>query len=143
MHFDPAVAAQQSFGRSREADELGEDVCSAEDAEAIFSGSAGEEASCAYDALQALGERHPDAPAFQEFLIYITWQQVTEETIPRHFQKGLDLCDRYLKRARGRPGEDPQLAQIQELRQSFRAGLGLQEDDVLEEFDEDRFRGGD
>jgi len=88
VQFDPAIAAQVSFTRAQDSGELGPDLEQAREAEAIFSGSAGREASAGYFTLLDLGERHPDAVSFQEFLIYITWQQVTEETIPAHFQKG-------------------------------------------------------
>ncbi|TLY20715.1 MAG: hypothetical protein E6K68_07490 [Nitrospirae bacterium] len=141
MQFDPAIAAQASFTRAQNSGELGPDLEQARAAEAIFSASAGREATAAYYTLLELGERHPDAIAFQEFLIYITWQQVAEETIPAHFQKGAALCDRYLSRlARGH--DTIQAEQIRELRRSFRAGLGLREDDEPA-YDEDTFKGGD
>ena len=141
MQFDPAIAAQASFARAKDSGELGSDLAQAREAEAIFSGSAGREATAGYFTLQALGERHPDAVAFQEFLIYITWQQVTEETIPAHFQRGAELCDRYLSRlARGH--DAMQAEQIRELRRSFRAGLGQLDDDETE-YDADTLKGGD
>ena len=141
MQFDPAIAAQSSFSRAQDSGELGDDLEQAREAEAIFSGSAGREARDAYFALQALGARHPDAVSFQEFLIYITWQQVTEETIPAHFQRGTELCDRYLSRpARGH--DAMQADQIGELRRSFRAGLG-QPDDAEADYDDDTPKGGD
>src|SRR2546426_8103888 len=102
MQFDPAIAAQASFTRAQNSGELGPDLEQAREAEAIFSASAGREATAAYYTLLDLGGLPPDATAFQEFLIYITWQQGTEETIPAHFQKRAALCDRYLSRlARG------------------------------------------
>ena len=141
MQFDPAIAAQASFTRAQDSGELGADLAPAREAEEIFSASAGREARDAYFALVALGARHPDAVAFQEFLIYITWQQVTEETIPAHFQRGAELCDRYLSRPA--PGHDAMQAdQIRELRKSFRAGLG-QDDEDEAEYDEDTLKGGD
>lgn len=141
MQFDPAIAAQASFARARASGELGPDLEQAQEAEEIFSGSAGRAASAGYFTLQGLGERHPDAAAFQEFLIYITWQQVTEETIAAHFQRGMELCDRYLRRLA--PGHDAtQADQIRELRRSFRAGLGLDDDDEAG-YDEDTLTGGD
>ena len=141
MQFDPAISAQASFARAQASGELGDDLEQARETEAIFSSSAGGEARDAYFALQALGARRPDAVAFQEFLIYITWQQVTEETIPAHFQRGAELCDRYLSRLAG--GHDEvQAGQIRELRQSFRAGLGLDDDDEAG-YDEDTLKGGD
>ena len=141
MHFDPAIAAQTSFTRAQDSGELGGDLEQAREAEAIFSGSAGREATAGYFTLLALGERHPDAVSFQEFLIYITWQQVTEETIPAHFQKGAELCDRYLSRLDRGPDET-QAEQIRALRQSFRAGLGQGEDDEAG-YDDDTPQGGD
>lgn len=141
MHFDPAIAAQTSFTRARNSGELGDDLEQAQEAEAIFSSSADNEARAAYFALVALGEQRPDAVALQEFLIYITWQQVTEETIAAHFQRGAELCDRYLGRLA--PGHDVMQAdQIRDLRQSFRAGLGQGEDDEAG-YDEDVLKGGD
>ena len=141
MQFDPAIAAQVSFTRAQDSGELGPDLEQAREAEEIFSGSAGREATAGYFTLLAIGERHPDAVAFQEFLIYITWQQVTEETIPAHFQKGAELCDRYLSRlARGH--DEVQAEQIRELRRSFRAGLGQSEDDEAD-YDADTPQGGD
>jgi len=141
MQFDPAIAAQASFTRALSSGELETDLERAREAEAVFSGSAGREATAAYYTLLDLGGRHPDAIAFQEFLIYITWQQVTEETIPAHFQKGAALCDRYLSRpARG---HDPlQAEQIRALRRSFRAGLGISDDDEAD-YDADTPQGGD
>ena len=141
MQFDPAIAAQVSFTRAQDSGELGPDLEQAREAEAIFSGSAGREASAGYFTLLELGERHPDAVSFQEFLIYITWQQVTEETIPGHFQKGAELCDRYLSRlASGH--DETQAEQIRALRRSFRAGLGQGDDDDAE-YDDDIPKGGD
>ncbi len=141
MQFDPAIAAQVSFARAQDSGELGLDMEQAREAEAIFSASAGREATSGYFTLLKLGERHPDAVSFQEFLIYITWQQVTEETIPAHFRKGAELCDRYLSRlARGH--DEVQAEQIRELRRSFRAGLGQLDDDETE-YDADTLKGGD
>ena len=140
MQFDPAIAAQRSFQRAQDTGELSDDCAAAAAAEETFSASAGSEAKSAYAALQQMGERHPDATAFQEFLIYITWQQVTEETIPANFLKGAELCDRYLQRW-GRE-DRAQVEQIRELRVSFRAGLGLK-DDEPDEYEQDMFKGGD
>ncbi len=140
MQFDPSIAAQTSFKRAQEAGELGEDLDAAREAEETFSSTAGSEAKTAYERLQNIGERHPHAKAFQEFLIHITWQQVTEETIPLHFKKGLELCDQYL--ATWNDDDTIQATQIRELRTSFRAGLGLDEDDD-DDFDQDTFKGGD
>ncbi|MDE3119326.1 MAG: hypothetical protein KGL03_09970 [Nitrospirota bacterium] len=145
MHFDPALAAQIAFKQVLASGVLGADEDTAVEAEEVFSASAGSEAKAAYATLQALGRRHSDIQAFQEFLIYITWQQVTEETIPRHFQHGLELCNRYLARFGQAAGSDgAHLGQVRALRESFRGGLGLSEhDDHTEEYDKDAFKGGD
>ena len=142
MHFDPAIAALHAFQRAEQMEEFGdyeEDIIQAEE---TFSSDAGPEAKAAYQILQDLGEKLPDAQTFQEFLIYITWQQVTEETIPRHFQKGVVLCERYLNRF-GKMAESPETQdQIRSIYASFKAGLG-QTDDPVPEYDEDAFQGGD
>lgn len=145
MRFDPAIAAQRSFAQAKFRGELGKDLDEVVEAEAIFSTETGDTARAAYMTLQKIGERHPHARAFQAFLIYITWQQVTDETVPTHFKKGLELCDRYLN---GLPASLPadeqvQIRQIRELRMSFRNGLGLVEEDEQEEYDRDAFHGGD
>jgi hypothetical protein len=140
MRFDPSIAAQESFRRAQKTGELGEDLDTARQAEETFSSNTGEDAKAAYETLQRLGERHPTGRAFQEFLIYITWQQAAEETIPVHFQNGLKRCERYLQR--WPHGDEIQCRRIEELRASFRAGLGLDEEDD-DEYDKDTFKGGD
>ncbi|TAJ07069.1 MAG: hypothetical protein EPO61_13900 [Nitrospirae bacterium] len=145
MNFDPAIAAQVAFKQALESGLLGPDAETAVAAENTFSASAGSEAKAAYMTLQELGRTHADAQSFQEFLIYITWQQVTEETIPLHFRRGLDLCNHYLARF-GRPTEteDNGLRQVRALRESFHGGLGLtKEDDHGAEYDKDAIKGGD
>lgn len=147
MNFDPAIAAQAAFQQVLASGVLGSDADSAVEAEAIFSASAGADAKAAFATLQKLGQSRPDARAFQEFLIYIAWQQVTEETIPLHFRRGLDLCNHYLARF-GQTVErnDKGLRQIRALRESFRGGLGLPEDDDHDhegEYDKDVVKGGD
>ena len=139
MQFDPALAAQAAL---QEAEiELGSDWETAVELEHTFSSNAGATARKAYEALLTLAQRHPEAHSFQAFCIYITWQQVTEETIPAHFQKGAELCDRYLSRlARGH--DETQADQIRALRRSFRAGLGQSDDDDAE-YDADTPKGGD
>ncbi len=140
MRFDPALAAQAAFQKAET--ELGEDLETAVELEQVFSSSAGQEAAEAYEALLNLAQRHPDAHAFNAFCIYITWQQVTEETIPRHFQTGLRLCEHYLASPQGKRRED--LTQVEELCESFRAGLGMnQEDEMQREFRRDTPKGGD
>lgn len=142
MQFDPAVAAQDALTRSVASGELGEMASHIEEAEDTFSSSAGASAKEAYLTLQAIGAGLPKATAFQEFLIYITWQQVVEETIPSHFQKGVALCNGYLSQDESVQKNPVQISQIQELRKSFRAGLGLEEDD-LDDYDDDVLHGGD
>ena len=142
MHFDPAVAALQAFHRAEEEGELGKFQQEIVDAEEAFSSDAGSEAKLAYEMLQQLGEQLPEAQAFQEFLIYITWQQVTEETIPRHFHKGVELCDQFLARF-GRELDGSEVhKQIVAIRRSFQGGGGEHEE-TIHEHDEDAFKGGD
>ncbi len=145
MNFDPAIAAQAAFQQVLASGVLGSDADAAVEAEATFSVSAGADAKAAYATLQELGQSHPNAQAFQEFLIYITWQQVTEETIPLHFRRGLDLCTQYLARfCRAVEPDDMGPRQVRALRESFRGGLGLvEEDDHGAEYDKDVFAGGD
>jgi hypothetical protein len=143
MHFDPAIAAQQALQRAQEDGELGDLRDEIIETEETFSSSAGAEATQAFEKLQQFGEQLPDAQAFQEFLIYITWQQVTEDTIPRYFQFGATLSDRFLKRfGKGLHGSDT-LRQVQDIRSSFRSGFGMQDDSVPGEYEEDAFKGGD
>ncbi len=143
MQFDPAIAAQVAFKQAEEHNELGTAWVDAEEAEEVFSASAGEEARQAYDRLLEIGARYPDAAAYQEFLIYITWQQATEETVSMHFKKGVELCDQFLRRHLAETGE-PGQRQVREIRASFKAGLGMAQDDELEgEFKRDAFHGGD
>ncbi len=143
MHFDPSIAAQQALHRAEEEGELGDLREAIVDAEETFSSSAGPEASEAFDRLQSFGERLSEARFFQEFLIYITWQQVTEVTIPRYFQKGAELCDRFFDRfGRELQGSDA-LRQVHSIHSSFRGGLGETDDSEPAEYDEDALKGGD
>jgi hypothetical protein len=143
MNFDPAIAAQTALARLREGAGLSAATLDALlDAEERFSSSAGPEAAEAYGELVALGERHPDVPALQAFLIYITWQQVTEQTIPKHFRHGAELSRRFLDRF-GAMTDPNERAQIEALHQSYRAGLGLEDEAEDEEYDKDAFKGGD
>jgi hypothetical protein len=140
MRFDPALAAQAAFRQAET--ELGADWDAAVELEQIFSSSAGQEAADAYKALLNLAEHHPQAQRFQAFCIYITWQQVTEETIPRHFHTGLRLSERYLASPDGKSRAD--LEQVEELRGSFRGGLGMDHEHELQrEFRQDTPKGGD
>ena len=96
LSFDPAIAARTAFQLAQTRNELGADGASAAEWEAAFSASAGADATQAYRRLLTLGARYPTARAFQEFLIYSTWQQAAEDPIAEHFQQGLKLCDRFL-----------------------------------------------
>ena len=140
MRFDPALAAQDAFSQSEL--ELGSDWDTAVDLEDTFSSNAGATARDAYDALLALAQHYPNAHSFQAFCIYITWQQVTEETIARHFETGVKLCEAYLASRETRTKQD--VEQIEELYDSFRAGLGLEEEDEMQvEYKRDTPKGGD
>jgi hypothetical protein len=140
MRFDPALAAQQAFHQSEA--ELGSDWDSAVELENTFSCNAGSTARAAYEGLLALAIRYPTAHSFNAFCIYITWQQATEETIARHFETGMRLCEAYLASRDARTERD--IEQIEELYGSFRAGLGLEEEDEIQiEFKKDTPKGGD
>jgi hypothetical protein len=140
MRFDPALAAQAAFQESES--ELGSDWYAAIELEDTFSSNAGATAREAYEGLLALAQRYPNAHSFQAFCIYITWQQVTEETIARHFETGLKLCETYLASREARTERD--VEQIEELYGSFRAGLGLEEENEIQvEFRKDTPKGGD
>ncbi|MBX3329413.1 MAG: hypothetical protein KF722_03350 [Nitrospira sp.] len=140
MRFDPALAAQTAFKESK--DELGSDWDRAVELEEMFSSNAGTTAREAYEGLLALAQQHPNASSFQAFCIYITWQQVTEETIARHFETGLKLCEAYLASREARTERD--VEQIEELYGSFKAGLGLEEEDeIQDEYKRDTPKGGD
>ena len=140
MQFDAALAAQETLQEAQT--ELGADWDEATELEETFSSNAGVTARDAYEGLLALAARHPEAHRFHAFCIYITWQQVTEETIARHFQTGMTLAESYLASPEGK---DPRhLAHVAELLDSFRAGLGLdEEDDIVVEFRKDTPKGGD
>ena len=140
MRFDPALAAQTAF-RESEA-ELGSDWATAVELEEIFSSTAGAPARKAYESLLSLAQQHPRARSFQAFCIYITWQQVTEETVARHFRTGMELCKTYLDSRNERDVRN--LEEISELYESFRAGLGIEEENEFEvEFRRDTPKGGD
>jgi len=143
LPFDPAIEAQAAFRLAQARNELGPDGARARELEAEFSENAGEEATQTYRELLTLGERHPEAGAFHEFLIYSTWQQATEDPVPEHFHRGRDLCARFL--ARTAPGGiEKSLARVRALRISFLNALGEKEhDEIGEEFDRDAFKGGD
>ena len=140
MQFDAALAAQAAFEEAES--ELGSDWETAADLEATFSSNAGSTARDAYEGLLSLATRYPQVHSFQAFCIYITWQQVTEQTIAHHFQTGLRLSESYLASRDGK--EQQHLEYVTELLESFRAGLGLdEEDDIVVEFRKDTPKGGD
>lgn len=142
MQFDPALAAQQAFSRTESNHELGTDWDAAAEAEVTFSSNAGSTARAAYEQLLALAARYPTAYSFQAFCIFITWQQIAEETIAHHFQTGLRLCENFLASPDGKHRDD--FEQITELYGSFRDGLGLDEEDEIQvEFRRDTPKGGD
>ena len=140
MHFDPAVAARQVFLQVQISNELGEELEAAVAAEDRFSNSAGKEASEAYHELVGIGVRHPEAFAFGEFLVYITWCHLMDETHPEHFKRGLALCQNLLKRSS--EGEAECLKRLRSMEQSFRAGLGTESGDLMD-FEADAPKGGD
>ncbi len=143
MNFDPAIAAQQCLQQAEAQGELGQwedDILEAEEA---FSTDQGPEAKAAYEALQEFADKLPRAKWFQEFLIYITWQQVTEGPLPRFFQHGLESCDRFLEQFEQEIIDTPSHQQILALRESFQGGLGIESENLLPELDEDSFKGGD
>ncbi len=140
MRFDPSLAAQEAFYQAEV--ELGSDWDTAVELEQTFSSNAGSTAREAYEALLALAQQYPTAHSFQAFCIYITWQQVTEETVARHFETGMKLCEAYLASREAQIERD--VEQIAELHGSFRAGLGLEEEDDLQiEYKRDTPKGGD
>jgi len=140
MQFDAALAAQDTFRRAEA--ELGADWDTAVEMEEAFSSNAGSTAREAYEGLLTLSARYPDAHAFQAFCIYITWQQVTEETIAHHFKTGMKLSEAFLATPAGKDQRD--INYVTELLESFRAGLGLDEEDEIQvEFRQDTPKGGD
>ncbi|HSA61997.1 MAG TPA: hypothetical protein VLE03_07130 [Nitrospiraceae bacterium] len=140
MQFDAALAAQAAFKKAEA--ELGSDWDAALELEDTFSSNAGATAREAYAGLLALAQRYPSAHSFHAFCIYITWQQVTEETIARHFQTGMRLCEAYL--ASHEAKDQQSIDYVTQLYESFRAGLGLEEEDEIQvEFRKDTPKGGD
>ena len=140
MQFDAALAAQAAFEEAES--ELGPDWETAADLEETFSSNAGSTAREAYEGLLSLATRYPQAHAFQAFCIYITWQQVTEQTIAHHFETGLKLCEAYLVSREAKDQQD--INYVTELYESFRSGLGLDEEDEIQvEFRKDTPKGGD
>lgn len=143
MNFDPAIAAQQALRQAEEQGELGSLAEEILEAEEIFSTDQGEESKQAYEHLQRYGRQLPDARWFQEFLIFITWQRVTEGPLARHFQHGLEACNRFLEQFKDEIEGTASRQHVLDIRESFRGGLGIEEDDLMPELDEDAFKGGD
>ena len=140
MEFDSAVAARRVFEHVQVSDELGDELETAIDAAERFSESAGEEASEAYNELIEIGFRHPEAVMFREFLVYITWSHLMDETHPEHFSRGLAFCQDLIRRDSG--GDTERLKRLRGMERSFRAGLGTESEDVLD-YDADLPKGGD
>ncbi len=143
MNVDPAIAARNALARAYAHDALGDAYADIEAAEDVFSSETGVEATRAYETLLAIGERLPQAQAFQEFLIFTTWQQVTEETHPRHFRKGVELTRQFLERFGARVKGTDVYERIAAIQQSFQGGLGGQVDEIRDEYDRDALHGGD
>ena len=143
MNFDPAIAARRALELAEQHGELGAREDDILETEETFSSIQGPAATRAYKALQHHGESLPDARYFQEFLIYITWQQVTEGPLPEFFEQGLKLSDQFLARFTKDIVNTPSHDHVQAIRQSFQAGLGIETEEVIEEHEEDSFAGGD
>ncbi|MEC4679851.1 MAG: hypothetical protein VST67_04030 [Nitrospirota bacterium] len=143
MNFDPAISAQQALHQAEQQGELGDLESEILEAEEIFSTDQGQEAKQAYETLQHFGEKLSQAKWFQEFLIYITWQQVTDGPLARYFQHGLDASNRFLKQFKNEIVGTPTNQQILAIRESFQGGLGIETEDVVQEYEEDAFQGGD
>ncbi|MEX0829413.1 MAG: hypothetical protein WD032_04160 [Nitrospirales bacterium] len=143
MNFDPAIAANQALQQAEQQGELGDLESDILEAEEIFSTDQGQNAKQAYETLQQYGEQLPQAKWFQEFLIYITWQQVTEGPIARYFQHGLDACNRFLEQFGKEIDGTPTQTHILAIRESFQGGLGIETENIIEEHEEDAFQGGD
>jgi len=140
MQFDAALAAQETFRRAEV--ELGSEWDIAVELQETFSSNAGPMAREAYEGLLSLAARYPKAHSFHAFCIFITWQQVTEETIAHHFQTGMRLCEAYLVSREAKNLRD--IDYVTELYGSFRDGLGLDEEDEIQvEFRRDTPKGGD
>lgn len=143
MNFDPAIAAHQALQQAEELGELGdfeEDILEAEE---TFSTIQGPKATAAFDVLQGFGEKLPQSQRFQEYLIYITWQQVTEGPLAQYFQHGLDASNRFLEQFAKEIEGTPTQQHIVAIRESFQGGLGIETQEVIPEHEEDAFAGGD
>jgi hypothetical protein len=130
MEFDPAVAAREVFAQVQASNELGDELVVAVEAYERFSSSAGNEASEAYRELIAIGASHPEALAFGEFLVYITWSHLMDETHSEHFSRGLALCQDLLRRDSG--GDEQRVRRLRAMERSFRAGLTTESGEGLD-----------
>ena len=142
MTMNPAVEAHRAFQRVCQADELGDDLDTAVEAEVTFSSEVGEAATAAYQQLLVLGNQHPEATAFQEFLIYSTWCQVMDAPIASHFRRGAQLCDQYLSRTNSSV-DQTQVSQIRDLQKSFLGGLGTGSDEDDDDYEQDIVQSGE
>ncbi len=143
MNFDPAIAAHEALQQAEEQGELGDFEDDILEAEETFSTIQGPKATAAFDVLQGFGQQLPQARWYQEYLIYITWQQVTEGPLARYFQHGLDASNRFLERFAKEIEGTPTLEHILAIRESFQGGLGIETQEVIPEHEEDAFAGGD
>ncbi len=143
MNFDPAIAAQQALHQAEQYGELGDLESDILEAEETFSTDQGPEAKQAYHTLQRFGDQLPEARHFQEFLIYITWQQVTEGPLAQYFQTGLSLCTKFLNRFGSMIEGTPTHDQVLGIQRSFQGGLGIETEEIVHEHEEDAFQGGD
>ena len=143
MNFDPAIAAHHAFQHAEQQGELGDFESDILEAEEIFSTIQGPRATEAFHVLQAFGKKLPQAQWFQEYLIYITWQQVTEGPFARYFQHGLEASNQFLEQFAKEIEGTPTQQHILALRESFQGGLGIETQEVIPEYEEDAFAGGD
>ncbi len=143
MNFDPAIAAHQALQQAEEQGELGDFEDDILESEEIFSTIQGPKATAAFDVLQGFGEKLPQSRWYQEYLIYITWQQVTEGPLAQYFQHGLDASNRFLEQFAKEIEGTPTLQHILAIRESFQGGLGIETEEVIPEYEEDAFAGGD
>lgn len=143
MNFDPAIASQEALARAYAEDVLGDAKPDIEKAEDVFSSETGVEAERAYETLIAIGETLPQATAFQEFLIFITWQHAMENPMPRYFHKGTQLTEQFLARFGSQLQETDIYERIVTIQRSFKRGLGKNVESIQDEYDRDAFHGGD
>ena len=126
MNFDPAIAAHHALQQAEEQGELGDFETEILEAEEIFSTVQGPKATAAFEVLQGFGEKIPQSQRFQEYLIYITWQQVTEGPLARYFQHGLDACNRFLEQFGQKIEGTPTLQHVLAIRESFQGAWASQ-----------------